>query len=224
MKTEKIGGLDTLVAGDRTKPTIVLFHGYRASAADLYPIHRLDPHYCWVFPNGPISLEMLPGVMGYAWFDIDLEQIMMQVALGDDAAFEKGFPSNIDTISKQIHTFLNALAVEPSRLILGGFSQGGIVATEIGLTLPDQLRGLLLLSTTLVHQERLKSLKPQPTSFFQSHGRQDEILPFKRAEQLTRLLSELGLKGRLHAFNGGHELPPDILGNMRTYLTDLHET
>lgn len=57
---ESLGPLQVLrVKGDPDAPTVVMFHGYGASAFDLYPIHEVlvtDQKFNWVFPHGHLSV------------------------------------------------------------------------------------------------------------------------------------------------------------------------
>ncbi|MBS0624321.1 MAG: esterase [Verrucomicrobia bacterium] len=221
---EKIGPLNVLRAGNPHKPTIVLFHGYGASADDLYSLHNLAPDdFCWIFPEGILKLSPLPWFKAYAWFEVDLNKILAQVAKGDMEGFVGSFPQELLDVKEKLHDFLNALNVPSSHLILGGFSQGAIIATELALEQSDNLAALILLSTTLIHDTRLKALAQRHAGlpFFQSHGTEDPILPFSRAQALTALLTEAGLSGHLHTFNGGHELPNSILVKLQQFLGSL---
>jgi len=221
MRSETIGPLRVLRAGQSDRPTIVLFHGYGAPADDLYSLHQLAPHdFNWIFPEGPIKLSMLPWFSGRAWFPLDLDTLYVQVSKGNFDGFENSFGQELENIKQQLQSFFKALNVPPSQLILGGFSQGAILATELAMISPKPIAGLVLLSTTLIHESRWKQQAPLHTGmrFFQSHGCDDQLLPFTRAQALNTLLIQSGWKGDLFAFEGGHELPNDALDELKKFL------
>ncbi len=59
---------------------------------------------------------------------------------------------------------------------------------------------------------------------FQSHGMQDEILPYVGAERLRDALSKSGLVVEWHSFRGGHEIPEPVLRRLSTFLTKVLTT
>lgn len=216
--TETIAGIRTLRAGTAGKPTIVLFHGYGASADDLYSLHQLAPDdFTWLFPEG--ILKIFP--FGRAWFPIDLNRIC--AAHHDFETFEHTFPSEWSTTHQQLKAFLDALNIPPSQLILGGFSQGAIVATELSFSFQENIAALLILSGTLIHAAswNTQAAKHPGMRFFQSHGTEDAILPLCYAKTLHTLLLSAGWKGTLHLFEDGHQIPDETLEQLEQFLHAL---
>ncbi|MEK6633096.1 MAG: phospholipase, partial [Nitrospirota bacterium] len=54
---------------------------------------------------------------------------------------------------------------------------------------------------------------------FQSHGVQDEILPYVGAERLRDALAHAGLPVEWHNFRGGHEIPRVVLQRLGLFIT-----
>jgi len=54
---------------------------------------------------------------------------------------------------------------------------------------------------------------------FQSHGMQDEILPYVGAERLRATLIHAGLSVEWHSFRGGHEIPRAVLQRLGPFIT-----
>ena len=108
-------------------------------------------------------------------------------------------------------------------MILGGFSQGAVVATEMALQAKKNIAGLMILSGTLINEKAWSSLctSKKGLPFFQSHGKSDPLLPYKRAERLESILEKGGLVGSLNGFSGGHEIPPATLEQMRSFLNSI---
>jgi phospholipase/carboxylesterase len=107
-----------------------------------------------------------------------------------------------------------------SKIILGGFSQGAMLATEVTLTHPRKPAGLVIMSGTLIcadrWAEKLKSCDGIP--FIQTHGKNDAILGYNYAENLFNLLTDAGMSGDFVSFNGGHEIPQKTIDRIGQFL------
>lgn len=193
--------------------TVVLFHGYGADAMDLAPLRKFIPRRApirWVFPDAP----------GHMWWRID-EQALMERRW--DAERE---PSDLPATRAAAYDFLKTLGVPWSRLVLGGFSQGAMLSTDLVLRAPEQPAGLAILSGSLITESRWRELAPRRAGLevFQCHGEQDPILPFALSVRLNELLTGAGLKGKLHAFEGGHMIPAEGLSALGAYLDSQART
>ncbi len=203
--------------------TVVLFHGYGANAADLAPLAdalRSERPISWVFPEGPLPIEDYPS--GRCWWPIDMAALQAAQLSGRqrDLTLE---PAGLPAARRAAGEVLKELDVPWDKLVLGGFSQGAMLAADLALRAPEAPRGLALLSGTLVNAPVWKTLAAarRGMPFFQSHGRMDPILPFGAALKLEALLCEAGLKGRLHAFDGGHGIPSEVLEGLSAFLASL---
>jgi phospholipase/carboxylesterase len=83
--------------------------------------------------------------------------------------------------------------------------------------------GLVQLSGNLLAQQIWGPLIPKRKGMpvFQSHGMQDEILPYVGAERLRDTLSQSGLAVEWHRFRGGHEIPEPVLQRLGVFLTKV---
>lgn len=227
LKKKQIAGLDVVeLPGDPGGATIVLFHGFGANAMDLVPlsgVYRQSPKPTWLFPNGPLEIPIAPGYSGRAWFPVDIESLQRALQRNDFEAVENAFPEELTQARERVERLVGELDIPRSKLILGGFSQGAVLAVETALHGMEPVAALLIFSGTLICAsawKRLSHLHPK-TPFFQSHGTHDPLLPLKKAEELAALLQEGGLKGSLHTFKGGHEIPQPILILLNAFLKDL---
>jgi phospholipase/carboxylesterase len=223
-REREIGGLKAIeLPGDPHQATIVLLHGFGADALDLFPLSTACKGPTWVFPQGPLQIPFSPHYVGRAWFPVDIQ--LLTKALREERVEEirKAFPPDLSAARSVVDTFLDDLEIPRSRVILGGFSQGAMLALEVALNSPQKCGGLLVFSGTYVEQLNWKAQVRQhaKTPFFQSHGTQDPLLPMKKAEELEKLLIEGGLQGKLHSFPGGHEIPQTIFLQLTTFLKHL---
>ena len=99
--------------------------------------------------------------------------------------------------------------VTPQKLVLGGFSQGAMLATDVALHAERPPAALAVLSGSLITKDAwlplMKARKGLPV--LQSHGRNDPVLSFEIAEMLRREMTEAGMAVEFVAFNGGHGIP-----------------
>ncbi|MGV3625427.1 MAG: alpha/beta hydrolase, partial [Archangium sp.] len=106
------------------------------------------------------------------------------------------------------------------RIVLGGFSQGAMIATDVALRLEEAPGALVVLSGTLLTEDawrpRAKSRAGLPV--FQSHGRADPVLPFVAAEWLRDLLVDSGLQHEFVPFDGGHTIDRNALTRLGDFL------
>jgi len=105
---------------------------------------------------------------------------------------------------------------------LGGFSQGSMLATEVTLNLDENPAGLVILSGTLLHEDvwRERATHHKSLRVLQSHGTDDQILPFAGAGWLRDMLNHAGADVEFIPFAGGHEIPHDVLNRLSVFLRE----
>ena len=89
--------------------------------------------------------------------------------------------------------------IKASRIILGGFSQGGAMSVFTGLTGKEKLGGVFGLSCYLLLSDRVKNYLPEEwankkTPFFLAHGEDDEVVRFEFGQKSAEMLKEIGLE------------------------------
>lgn len=211
------------LAGDPEGAFIVLFHGFGADLYDLIPIagvYRKQPRPTWIFPNGPLDVPIGPHWTGKAWFPLDIEMLQMAIRDRQFDEISKAFPDGLEKARGYAQSLLEELNIPPSKLIIGGFSQGAVLAVDIALHSPHKYAALLILSGTLTKSDEWKKLAllHKGLPFFQSHGIYDPLLPLSKAEELEKLLTGQGLNGHLFAFDGGHEISSSVQHELALFL------
>jgi phospholipase/carboxylesterase len=113
--------------------------------------------------------------------------------------------------------------VAPEAVVLGGFSQGAMLATDVVFASPSAVGGLAILSGSLVAEAvwsaRLGAMAPG-FPVFMSHGRGDPVLPFDFAETLRDRLQAAKHAVTWIPFAGGHEIPRVVLAGLATFLAE----
>lgn len=236
-RTTRLAGLDCRVLQQTDGPptaAVVLAHGYGAPGDDLVGLTemlwQLAPALStvrFVYPAAPLSLEAMYGGGARAWWNIDMLQVQRLAAADPNALreFRKLEPEGMPAARAAMLKLVDELSVQTGlglgQLVLGGFSQGAMLTTDVALRLPEAPRALVTLSGTLLLEDawRAKARARAGLRVFQSHGRRDPILRFDAAELLRDLLVEGGLTVDFHPFDGGHEIPLGVLRSLAAFLT-----
>lgn len=214
-----ISGLETICVESPGAETAVIFlHGYGANMHDLFPLWEMwhQEGFSWYFPNG-----IMPLPMGYyegrAWFSIDVEALERAMRTGEERKLEEAIPPEFSLTLKQLELFVRELGTRYKKIILGGFSQGAMCASHLGVKPDLPVVGLILLSGSLLATSEFpKNVKGLP--FYQSHGTKDPILTIKGAKLLEEKLQGLNFQGKLHIFDGGHEIPMKVINEVKSFL------
>jgi phospholipase/carboxylesterase len=226
-RKRRIGPLDAIeIAGDPAGPTVVLFHGYGADMNDLASLAgsiQAPKGTNFYFPNGHLSVPLGPHMEGRAWFPIRMAEIEASIATGTAIDLGHVVPPGLKKARGNAMEFLKALGAPMNKLVLGGFSQGAMLATDVMLHMETPPAGLALLSGTLMCETEWKELAPKRAGFrfFQAHGAYDQVLGYPYAEKLERLLLAAGWKGKLQRFNGAHEIPSEVVIQLGSYLRQV---
>lgn len=218
----ELAGLTTRIVGPAdAKTTVVLLHGFGAPGDDLVSLadylHRgADVKARFVFPAAPIELGGLYGD-SRAWWRLDLMKLEAELRSGAVRDRRDEVPEGLVEVRAQLSSCLDELctkfAIGPDQLVLGGFSQGAMLSLDVALHRSAPPAGLILMSGTLLAESewvpRMETLKGVPV--MQSHGKQDNLLPFSIAEILRDRLIAAGAVVDWQPFSGGHEIPPPVL-------------
>ncbi|RZK55705.1 MAG: esterase [Hymenobacter sp.] len=191
---------------------LLLLHGVGGNELNLLPVGEqlADAHTLVLSVRAPLVFG--PAVFGFYQVDFSsgkpvfnhaqqLEGQRLLLRFMQEAAAQYGIPAG--------------------QVYLLGFSQGAIMAYDIALTHPAQVRGVLAFSGRLLAESRqhhAPAAEIQPVRFFLSHGRHDDKLPAFYAEEAIAFLQTLGIAPHYAAFEGGHEVSASGLAAARQWL------
>ena len=211
---------------DRSKApeptTVVLLHGFGAPGDDLVSLaEEIDAPVRFVFPEAPLELGGLYGE-ARAWWLLDLARLEDELRRGAPRDRRDEIPDGLPAAREQVMRLLDQVTsrLPTKKLVLGGFSQGAMVALDVALHRDTPPDGLILMSGTLLAasawEPRMTKLAGVPV--LQSHGRGDGLLPFHVAEVLRDKLRAAGAGVDWHEFIGGHEIPRNVLAAATKFL------
>ncbi len=214
---------------------VVLSHGFGAPGDDLVPLAgelvqrnpALADRVRFVFPEAPLPLDDygLPG--GRAWWLIDMERLQQAVQRAEYEQLCRRVPDGLAEARQRLTELAQELcrreSLEPSRLVLGGFSQGAILSVDVALHWAERPAALCLWSGSLVCEPHWRALasRLKDVPVLQSHGEHDPILPFELALRLRDLLSAAGARVEFLRFPGLHEIPSTVLTRSAQFLGDV---
>jgi phospholipase/carboxylesterase len=198
--------------------SVVLMHGFGAPGDDLCDLSRVveaPREVRFLFPEAPIALD--PKGASRAWWMIDVEKMMAEPTR--DRSDE--VPEGLAPVRQLISGLVDQLEKDGTRhVVLGGFSQGAMLALDLALHRDKPVAGLALMSGTKINgaawNERMARLKGVPV--FMSHGRQDPLLPFAGASSLKDELVAAGADVDWLPFSGGHEIARPVFDGLTRLL------
>ena len=222
MRTASMADLQVRIAGGTDRqgggsgPVVVLLHGFGARGDDLAALHRVldvPREVRFVFPEALLAPPEFAAYGGRAWWMIDTVTLQQAALSGRSRDRSTETPPGMAEAHARVAALLDALpgelGVGGEQLVLGGFSQGAMLACDIALRSERKLAGLVLLSTTLLCRHdwlpRMPARRELP--ILQAHGRADPLLPLALAAELRDAFRAAGCSVDWHEFNGGHEVP-----------------
>lgn len=224
-----VGGSDH--EGGGTGPMVVLLHGFGAPGTDLVPLWRqlgVDRSVRFAFLEAPHRLSDpefgFPPEFGdgRAWWLIDLPRWQQALFEGRARELAQEVPPGLAAAREAVIGVLDALerehgAVEP---VLGGFSQGAMLACDVAFRTRRPLSGLVVMSGSLIAEPEWAPLMParRGLAVLQSHGRSDPLLGFDAAVRLRELMIEAGLNVEWVDFGGGHGISDGVVSALARFI------
>jgi phospholipase/carboxylesterase len=210
--TSAIGELAHVVRPARGAPAgaLVLLHGRGADERDLHPLlDELDPdrRLVGVTPRAPLELE--PG--GFHWY------VVRRVGYPDPPTFFDAFAR----LSAWLDALPDALGVSWQRTVLGGFSQGAVMAYALGLG-PGRPSpaGLIALSGFIPTVEGfdldLAASRGLPVAI--GHGTLDPVISVDFARAARARLEAAGLDVTYRESRMWHAIDPLFVAVLQNWL------
>ena len=201
--------------GGKPGHLVVLLHGYGADGNDLIGLAPvlapLMPDVVFHAPNAPYPCEGNP--MGFQWFGISrLDPQVAAAGARSAAPFVDTFLA--DTMAKY--------GLDESRTALVGFSQGTMMALQVGLRREKQIAGIVGFSGMLAGPEALKGeIKSRPPVLL-VHGDSDEMLPAVLTQRAAQVLQDNEVKVAVHIAEGiGHGIDQTGLSHAARFLLEV---
>ena len=129
---------------------VVLLHGYGSHGQDLISLaphwQKILPETLFLSPDAPEPLDMMPGMGGFQWFSL---------ANRDPQTYLEGARRAAPILDQYIDEILEQTGLSAEKLAIVGFSQGTMMALQVGLRRKDRIAGILGYSGALIDTEGL---------------------------------------------------------------------
>lgn len=201
-----------------TVGAVVFLHGLGAGAddfADLPRLLSLSLNVRYIFPQAPnLPVTINGGLSMPAWYDIK------------DISFERNSdPVTVSHSMGLLSELLDRLVAEgipAEKILIGGFSQGGAMALEVGMNYHHNLAGVISLSAYSLSPEKIKggdynSKKEIP--LLVCHGKGDQVVPFELGNRHRKIFQKQGFDLSWYEEEVlGHNLSPGEIEAMKEWL------
>ncbi|MBL8310592.1 MAG: carboxylesterase [Burkholderiales bacterium] len=198
---------------------VIWMHGLGADGNDFVPIVPelglpADHSVRFVFPNAPtMPVTINGGYIMRAWYDIVSAEL-------DKRADESGVRRSQSLIAELIaEQTRHGLAAE--RIVLAGFSQGGVIALQTGLRYPARLAGVMALSTYLACADSLgaeATTANRDLPIFLVHGSMDPVIPVQLAKMSRARLETHGYRVEWHEYGMPHSVCAEEVEDISVWL------
>lgn len=203
-------------SGGGPHPTIIALHGWGASAMDLLGLAPLlmGGQLQVICPQGPLAVPLGGGANGYGWFPLT----------------GAGQPTTTETLKQatdDVRAFVDAASerypIDDQRLVVLGFSQGGVLAYRLALDDPGRFAGLAALSSWLppaLASDISANDAHATLPTLVQHGATDEVIAVARAQQSAESLRALGVPVTYREYAMGHEINAESFGDLSRWLQE----
>jgi len=200
--------------GTGPHPTILTLHGRGANAFDLL---GLAPYLCggrflMICPQGPLETQLGPGAVGYSWYPM---------SMGGPPDIEAMMSSRVK-LQQFLDECLVRYPVDARKLVVLGFSQGGVMAYGLSLGDPQRFAALIALSSWLP-KEFIPGVGGENSLHLPTlvqHGTEDPMIQVDRARDSVERLRELKTPLTYREYDMGHEITPRSLSDLSAWLEE----
>ena len=210
------------VGSSNATASVIWLHGLGADGHDFEAIVPelglpADATVRFIFPHAPERpVTVNQGYVMRAWYDIKSLQI--------DAAQDE---AGIRESAQQIEALIEAehlRGVPYEKIVLAGFSQGGVIALQTGLRFQHRLAGIMALSTYLALADSLATESSEVNrdiSIFMAHGIDDSVVPYPLGEASKQQLLEQQYQVQWHSYPMEHSVHPDEIDDIASWLKQV---
>lgn len=197
---------EPLVIEPNVKATaaVIWLHGLGADGHDfeaILPQLALPENHSirFIFPHAPIQAVTVNGGMKMrAWYDIRQMDLTEQVDW-------QGITDSVEFL-EQLVAQQRSEGIAAERILLAGFSQGGVIALHTGLKMQQPLAGIIALSTYFPERSDSQYQQPMSCPIFMAHGLMDPVCPYRVAKIAWSQLQSRGYSPSWHEYPMQHQV------------------
>ncbi|WP_337843642.1 alpha/beta fold hydrolase [Rheinheimera sp.] len=198
---------------------VVWLHGLGDSGdgfAPIVPELRLPQGHGirFVFPHAPVRpITINNGYQMRGWYDIKTWDL-------NDRADESGVRESAAAVTQLIEMLISQ-GIPAEKILLAGFSQGGVIALHLLPRLPYKIAAVMALSTYMAVPQKLndeKTVFNQRTPVLVNHGTHDEVVPYSAGQAAFAALKHAGFAVQWSEYRMGHSVCPQQIGDLSRFI------
>ncbi len=199
-----IEAISAMPNGTQATHLLVVLHGWGANYQDFVPFAKIlnFPGFGYIFPNAPFEHFQVPG--GKAWYALENKVFT-------------GLGESRQLLLDWFTSLVASTGVPLNKTVLAGFSQGGAMTLDVGLTLP--LAALCCLSGYLHYQPQAQENQTFPPTMI-IHGKQDPVVPLEAAVKARYELTKIGVSVQYQEFDMGHEVQAPAIALFKQFIME----
>ncbi len=187
--------------GDKIDNVVILLHGYGGDGEDISMLtlnwKRFLKNTIFLCPNGHEKCEINP--IGYQWFDLSKNDEKYIIDQAKQAEI---------ILHKFIHEVKKKYEIPSSKIVLVGFSQGCMMAINLGLTFLDKVNCIVGFSGKIIDRNDLEIRKKNNPNILLVHGDADEVVPVSNILEAKDFLIRNNIEVNTKIIkNCGHNIP-----------------
>lgn len=188
-------------------PAVVMTHGWSGDECAMWVFKQAIPKGAAVLtPRAPFRLNEGE----FIWYQPSEER-----QTPEPDSFETG----LSRLEYFITHLVEAYPIDPDRLVLIGFSQGGAINNSLVLRRPGLARGVASLSSFIPNGVEAEALGGLPV--FIAHGLEDPIVPVEAGRRARDIFAEAGAEVVYGEYETGHKMSTAGLNDLKEWLADL---
>lgn len=204
------------------KAVVIWLHGLGDSGngfAPIVPELTLPDELAvrFIFPHAPVRpVTINNGMEMRAWYDIKSMDF-------NSRADRKGVEESADLIQSLIETEVEK-GIPANKIVLAGFSQGGVIALHLGTRYEHSLAGIMCLSSYMCEPNTLSAERHQAnknTSIFVAHGTHDDVVPMAMGNAAFKTLSDNGYPASWQTYPMQHNVCMEEIKDISTWLQGI---
>jgi phospholipase/carboxylesterase len=209
-----------ILTGKNPDAAVIWLHGLGADGNDFVPIVpelRLPDALAirFVFPHAPVRpVTINNGFPMRAWYDVLAADIASRADMAGVQASQRSIEALI------AHEKGRGIAAR--RIVLAGFSQGGVIALHTGLRHAERLAGIVALSTYLVAADRLPAeagTANRDVPIFMAHGDADPMIRPEWGQSSRHALEASGYRVEWHTYRMQHAVVLEEIQAIGRFIT-----
>lgn len=189
-------------------PILLFFHGRGGIPCAPDGVYVRLGAYRLLMPKGfyPVDDDSKPNNEGYAWFPF-------RVALEHGEKLLEEILGNTATLHQRLVAYLDEIRCH-RKMVVAGFSQGGIMALSMALRYPELFSHCIAMAARLPESEGIHELVQRSieTQIHLLHGESDPYIPFSAAQFAFQKITGAGIQASLESFPCGHEVSREMEG------------